>query len=121
MKNYRVWEANRKVFLYPENWIEPELRDDKTPFFKELENELLQTELDDATAERRLCTTWRSWTRSRGWRSSASIEDDDPDTSCTSSAAPSTSRTSTTTDAATASTWPGRPGSGSSSTSRATT
>ncbi|HRI80396.1 MAG TPA: PA14 domain-containing protein, partial [Cyclobacteriaceae bacterium] len=28
MKNYRVWEANRKVFLYPENWIEPELRDD---------------------------------------------------------------------------------------------
>src|SRR5262245_18644975 len=25
-KNYRVWEANRKVFLYPENWIEPDLR-----------------------------------------------------------------------------------------------
>lgn len=25
-KNYRVWEANRKVFVYPENWIEPELR-----------------------------------------------------------------------------------------------
>jgi AAA+ superfamily predicted ATPase len=23
---YRVWEANRKVFLYPENWIEPEPR-----------------------------------------------------------------------------------------------
>jgi SpoVK/Ycf46/Vps4 family AAA+-type ATPase len=25
-KNYRIWEANRKVFLYPENWIEPDLR-----------------------------------------------------------------------------------------------
>jgi hypothetical protein len=25
-KRYRVWDANRKVFLYPENWIEPELR-----------------------------------------------------------------------------------------------
>jgi Bacteriophage tail sheath protein len=25
-KNYRVWEANRKIFLYPENWIEPELQ-----------------------------------------------------------------------------------------------
>ena len=25
-KNYRVWEANRKVFLFPENWIEPEER-----------------------------------------------------------------------------------------------
>ena len=35
MKRYRVWEANRKVFLLPENWLEPELRDDKSPFFKE--------------------------------------------------------------------------------------
>jgi hypothetical protein len=51
MKNYRVWEANRKVFLYPENWIEPELRDDKTPFFKDLETELLQNELTDQTVE----------------------------------------------------------------------
>jgi SpoVK/Ycf46/Vps4 family AAA+-type ATPase len=25
-KNYRVWDANRKIFLYPENWIEPDLR-----------------------------------------------------------------------------------------------
>ncbi len=31
MKSYRVWEANRKIFLYPENWIVPELRDDKSP------------------------------------------------------------------------------------------
>ncbi|MET8354764.1 neuraminidase-like domain-containing protein [Micromonospora sp. NPDC005206] len=51
MKNYRVWEANRKVFLYPENWIEPELRDDKSPFFTELENELLQADITDAAAE----------------------------------------------------------------------
>jgi hypothetical protein len=51
MKNYRVWEANRKIFLYPENWIEPELRDDKSPFFVELENELLQNEITPETAE----------------------------------------------------------------------
>ena len=51
-KNYRVWEANRKVFLYPENWIEPELRDDKSPFFQELEDELSQNEITDETAER---------------------------------------------------------------------
>src|SRR5947209_8834476 len=25
-KNYRIWDANRKIFLYPENWVEPELR-----------------------------------------------------------------------------------------------
>ncbi len=51
MQNYRVWEANRKVFLYPENYIEPELRDGKSPFFKELENELLQNDLTEETAE----------------------------------------------------------------------
>jgi peptidoglycan hydrolase-like protein with peptidoglycan-binding domain len=54
MQRYRVWEANRKVFLYPENWIEPELRDDKTPFFKELESELLQNEVTDANVEKAL-------------------------------------------------------------------
>lgn len=51
-KNYRVWEANRKVFLYPENWLEPEWRDDKTPFFKELETELQQNELNNAHVEK---------------------------------------------------------------------
>jgi len=25
-KNYRVWDANRKVFVYPDNWIEPDQR-----------------------------------------------------------------------------------------------
>lgn len=51
MQNYRVWEANLKVFLYPENWIEAELRDDKSPFFRELESELLQAEVTTDTAE----------------------------------------------------------------------
>jgi hypothetical protein len=45
MQAYRVWEANRKVFLYPENWIQPELRRDKSPFFKELEDEILQNDI----------------------------------------------------------------------------
>ncbi|MCT4648628.1 MAG: neuraminidase-like domain-containing protein [Carboxylicivirga sp.] len=45
MSLYRVWEANRKIFLYPENWLEPELRDNKTPFFKELEKELTGKEI----------------------------------------------------------------------------
>ena len=33
-KNYRVWEANRKVFAYPENWTEPDLRPSREPRFK---------------------------------------------------------------------------------------
>ncbi|MFM2048381.1 MAG: hypothetical protein RI955_929, partial [Bacteroidota bacterium] len=50
-KYYRVWEANRKVFLYPENWIEPELRDNKTPFFKDLEKYLKQNEITQENME----------------------------------------------------------------------
>ncbi len=50
-KWYRVWEANRKVFLYPENWIEPELRDNKTNLFKDLENQLLQDEITGPRVE----------------------------------------------------------------------
>ena len=46
-RNYRVWEANRKVLLYPETYIEPELRDDKTPLFKELEGTLLQQRINE--------------------------------------------------------------------------
>ncbi|PTS94649.1 hypothetical protein DBR11_22760 [Pedobacter sp. HMWF019] len=51
MKNYRVWEANRKIFLYPENWIEAELRDEKSFLFEELEDQLQQNELTAFTAE----------------------------------------------------------------------
>ena len=51
MRNYRVWEANRKVFLYPESYIEPELRDTKTPFFEELEQELMQSNIDQTAVE----------------------------------------------------------------------
>jgi hypothetical protein len=54
MKNYRVWEANRKIFLYPENWIEPELRDGKSPFFEDLESELRQNPLDTSHVEKAL-------------------------------------------------------------------
>jgi hypothetical protein len=51
MKNYRVWEANRKVLLYAENWIEPELRDDKTPFFDDLVSALQQGDVASDKAQ----------------------------------------------------------------------
>jgi hypothetical protein len=50
MKRYRVWEANRKVFLWPENWLEPELRDDQSSFFKEAMSELLQSDITEDSA-----------------------------------------------------------------------
>jgi len=52
MKRYRVWEANRKIFLYPENWLEPEFRDDKTHLYEELEGALLQGDVTQDLVER---------------------------------------------------------------------
>lgn len=51
MRKYQVWVANRKVFLWPENWIEPELKPDRSQFFKDLENELLQNEINQPNVE----------------------------------------------------------------------
>ena len=51
MEYYRVWEANRKIFLYPENWLEPEWRTDRSEFFKDLESYLTQNDITDETVE----------------------------------------------------------------------
>lgn len=48
-RNYRVWEAARKVYLEPESFLEPELRDDKTPLFRQFEDELLSKEITEET------------------------------------------------------------------------
>jgi hypothetical protein len=45
MLRYRLWEANRKAFLYAESWIDPTLRDDKTEQFNALESFVLQSKL----------------------------------------------------------------------------
>jgi hypothetical protein len=51
MKRYRVWEANRKIFLFPENWVAPELRDDATDLFNALIGALMQGDVTDQLAE----------------------------------------------------------------------
>ena len=51
MKRYRLWQANREVFLWPENWLFPELRDDQSPLFTQVMGALLQGDItDDAAA-----------------------------------------------------------------------
>lgn len=52
MSGYRVWEANRKIFLYPENYIEPALRSGQTPPFKGFVDSLLQTDISDKTVSK---------------------------------------------------------------------
>jgi hypothetical protein len=49
--SYRVWEANRKVFLYPENYLDPSLRNSKTSIFKSLEETLMQSDITAESAE----------------------------------------------------------------------
>ena len=50
MKRYRVWQANREIFLYPENWMEPEMRTGMTDLFERLEGDLLQGDITDDLA-----------------------------------------------------------------------
>ena len=50
-KRYRVWQANREVFLWPENWLDEGLRDDQSPIFQATMKQLLQSDMtDDAAA-----------------------------------------------------------------------
>lgn len=51
MKFYRLWEANRRVFAYPENYAEPELRKDKSELFAALENALQQNAVTSDNVE----------------------------------------------------------------------
>ena len=126
-KNYRVWEAARKVFLFPENWIEPELRDNKSVVLQGARRRPvagrhhLRTprsacireylhKLDQVSRLEIMGMYEDTWGERRRRRS----------TSCTSSAARETCRTSTTTAAARIR-RAGRRGSRSRWTSRATT
>ncbi len=47
MKNYRVWEVNRKVFVEAQYYLRPEWRDDKTEPFADMEGALLQNEINE--------------------------------------------------------------------------
>ena len=50
-QQYRLWQANRSVFLYPENYLLPETRSDASPIFADLVNDLRQTNCDADAAE----------------------------------------------------------------------
>ncbi len=42
MKRYRIWEANREVFLYPENWLIESQRPNRTEIYRKLEQDVRQ-------------------------------------------------------------------------------
>ncbi|MEP3124323.1 MAG: neuraminidase-like domain-containing protein, partial [Nisaea sp.] len=45
MHSYREWQANKEVFLYPEDYMQPELRKNKTDLFSKVEDDLKQADL----------------------------------------------------------------------------
>ncbi|MBZ5788749.1 hypothetical protein K8353_01390 [Burkholderia contaminans] len=49
--NYRVWEANRQIFVYPENYLVPTLRRNTTPQFDTLSQALQQSQVTQAYVE----------------------------------------------------------------------
>lgn len=51
MKNYRVWEVAKKVFVEAQHYLRPEWRDDKTEPFADFESALLQSELNSESID----------------------------------------------------------------------
>jgi len=45
MRKHNTWQAMRKAFLYPENWLDPSLRDNKTDLFADYESSMMQKHL----------------------------------------------------------------------------
>ncbi|KAK4182978.1 hypothetical protein QBC35DRAFT_545257 [Podospora australis] len=45
LSKYTLWEANRRVFLFPENWADPTLRENKTELFKDFESAISRNDI----------------------------------------------------------------------------
>jgi hypothetical protein len=55
MNRYQVWAANLKIFMWPEMFLEPEWRDDKTHLFSTLESKLVQADVSVDIVEDAFC------------------------------------------------------------------
>jgi Tc toxin complex TcA C-terminal TcB-binding domain/Neuraminidase-like domain/Salmonella virulence plasmid 28.1kDa A protein len=49
LASYRLWEVNRKIFLYPENYLDPAVSDYSTPLFEDLQANLTANEVTEAS------------------------------------------------------------------------
>ncbi|CAC9592489.1 hypothetical protein [uncultured Gammaproteobacteria bacterium] len=51
ISNYRIWEANREIYLYPENYLEPTLRKNQSKAFQDFSQTLLQSGITAESVE----------------------------------------------------------------------
>jgi hypothetical protein len=54
MSTYRVWQANREVYLYPENYVDPSLRKFQSPEFKTFIGEVSKGQVTDENVKQAL-------------------------------------------------------------------
>lgn len=54
MSTYRVWQANREVYLYPENYADPSLRRLQTDPYKELISEISKGQITESNVKQAL-------------------------------------------------------------------
>ncbi|MCB9230589.1 MAG: hypothetical protein H6581_02955 [Bacteroidia bacterium] len=52
MNSYRVWQVNREVYLYPENYVDPTLRKLQSQLFKDLVSQISQGEVTDKNVDK---------------------------------------------------------------------
>jgi hypothetical protein len=46
MQRHNLWQATRRAFLYPENYLDATLRDDKTPLYDDFETAIMSKDLN---------------------------------------------------------------------------
>lgn len=51
MSTYELWRRNRLIFLYPENFILPELLPNQSSFYQDMQNDLTQNEVNEKLAD----------------------------------------------------------------------
>jgi len=54
MSNYRVWQANREIYLYPENYVDPALRKFQSPAFKTFISDVSKGQITDENVKQSL-------------------------------------------------------------------
>lgn len=59
--NFRIWQAERILETYPQNYLQPDVRSTATPQFKDMLNELQGTQLTNDKAETALLNYLDEW------------------------------------------------------------
>jgi len=54
MSTYRLWQANREVYLYPENYVDPGLRKMQSPEFKQFISDISKGQITDDNVKQAL-------------------------------------------------------------------